>query len=349
MHDLEGGTLFRRNVVLGAAVALVLAFGTSFAAASANRAAKATLNGAGSTFVVPLVSKWQGAYKQATVNYSGIGSGGGIAAITARTVDFGASDAPLSRDQFASAKGVVQIPWALSATSLPYNVNGGPVGLHLSGSVVADIFLGKIKFWDNKRIKALNPHKKLPHEKVVPIYRSDASGTSFNFTDYLSHVSPDWASRVGTGTQVRFPAGVGAKGSSGVSGVLSRTSGGITYVDVEYSILHHFNYAFVKNRAGRFLQPTLVSIKAAAAGVRKIRSDNGISIVDRGKSQPKAYPISTFTWTIVPVKTKKAKDLKKFISWAITKGQSFGPKLLFVPIPKPVLLRDKQTLNKVHS
>lgn len=341
--------MIRRNVVFGALVALLFAFSTSFAAASANRSAKATLNGAGSTFVVPLVSKWQGGYKQATVNYSGIGSGGGIAAITARTVDFGASDAPLSTDQFASAKGVVQIPWALSATSLPYNVNGGPVGLRLSGPVVADIFLGNIKYWDAPKIKALNPHKKLPHEKVVPIYRSDASGTSFNFTDYLSHVSGAWRSRVGRGTQVRFPAGIGAKGSSGVSGVLARTSGGITYVDAEYSILHHFNMAQVRNRAGRFLYPTLASIKAAAAGVTKIRSDNGISIVDRGKSQPKAYPISTFTWVIVPVKTKKANDLKKFISWAITKGQSFGPPLLFAPLPNPVLTRDKQTLNKVHS
>src|SRR2546423_2855868 len=243
MHDLEGGTLFRRNVVLGAAVALVLAFGTSFAAASANRAAKTTLNGAGSTFVVPLVSKWQGAYKQATVNYSGIGSGGGIAAITSRTVDFGASDAPLSRDQFASAKGVVQIPWALSATSLPYNIRGGPVGLRLSGPVIAGMFLGRIKYWDDKKLKALNPHKKLPHEKIVPIYRSDASGTSFNFTDYLSHVSGEWSSRVGRGTQVHFPAGVGAKGSSGVSGVLSRTSGGVTYLEAQDSIPHQVHYA----------------------------------------------------------------------------------------------------------
>jgi len=341
--------LIRRNVVFGTLIALVLAFGASFAAASASRSAKATLNGAGSTFVVPLVSKWQGGYNQATINYSGIGSGGGIAAITARTVDFGASDAPLSKDQFSSAKGVVQIPWALSATSLPYNVNGGPVGVHLSGSVIADIFMGKIKYWDNKRIKALNPHKKLPHEKVVPIYRSDASGTSFNFTDYLSHVSPEWASRVGTGTQVRFPAGVGAKGSSGVSGVLSRTSGGITYVDVEYSILHHFNYAAVRNRAGRYVFPTLASIKAAASNVSKMRADNGISIVDRGKSQPKAYPIATFTWVIVPLKTKKANDLKRFISWAIAKGQKYGPPLLFVPLPKPVLARDTTTLKKIHS
>ena len=341
--------MVRRKLVFCALGVLVLAFGASYAAASASRQSGGSLNGAGSTFVVPLVSKWQGAYKHNSVNYSGIGSGGGIAAITARTVDFGASDAPLSRDQFSSAHGVVQIPWALSATSLPYNVRGGPVGLRLSGPVLAEIFLGRIKYWDNKKLKALNPHKNLPHEKIVPIYRSDASGTSFNFTDYLSHVSSEWASRVGTGTQVHFPTGVGAKGSSGVSGVLSRTSGGITYVDAEYSILHKFDYAAIKNRAGRFLFPTLSSIKAAAAGVRQIRSDNGISIVDRGKSQPKAYPISTFTWVIVPVKTKKASDLKRFISWAITKGQKFGPPLLFVPLPKPVLARDTQTLKKIHS
>src|SRR5256885_2148363 len=191
----------RVAIVLLATVAACVAVTASYAATN--------LKGAGSSFVAPLVAQWQGNYKSASVDYNPIGSGGGIAAITARTVDFGASDAPLSKDQFAAAKGVVQIPWGLSATSLPYNVNGGPVGVHLSGSVIADIFMGKIKYWDNKRIKALNPHKRLPHEKVVPIYRSDASGTSFNFTDYLSHVSPEWASRVGTGTQVRFPAGVG--------------------------------------------------------------------------------------------------------------------------------------------
>ena len=338
-----------KHLLAVAPIAVALAVAAAFAQPSSARTAGGSLTGAGSTFVYPLVSQWINAYKSARITYGPIGSGGGIAAITGRTVDFGASDAPLSKDQFAAAKGVVQIPWALSATSIPYNVSGVGYGLRLSGHVLADIFLGKIKRWNDKKIATLNPGTKLPSTKITPIYRSDASGTTFNFTDYLSRVSPDFKNRVGRGTQVRFPTGEGGKGSSGVAGVLSRTDGGITYVDVAYSLKNHFRVAKIQNKAGKFQLPGLRGIKAASATVTSVRPNNFISVVDPPRSQPLAYPICTFTYVIVPMKTKKAKDLQKFVGWAITKGQSFGTKLLFVPLPKVVVAADQRSLARLHS
>jgi phosphate transport system substrate-binding protein len=310
----------------------------------------ASLSGAGSTFVVPLVTSWTQHYNGASVNYSGIGSGGGIAAITARTVDFGASDAPLTPDQATACKSCVQIPWAFSATSIPYNVSGVGYGLKLTGTVIAAIYGGSIKYWDNPQIKKINSGTNLPHEKITPIYRSDGSGTSYNFTDYLSHVSPEWKTKIGKGTQPSFPTGVGARGSSGVAAKLQSTPGGITYVDVAYSLKNKFKIAKLKNRAGKFQLPGIKQIQAAANSITKLRnSQNAYTAVDPNPRAPKAYPICTFTWVIVPLKTGKAPELKKFIDWAVTKGQGFGPKLLFVPLPAPVQKVARKTLNRVHS
>ena len=309
-----------------------------------------TLTGAGSTFVVPLVTQWTQSYHASQVSYSGIGSGGGIAAITARTVDFGASDAPLTPDQASACKGCVQIPWAFSATSIPYHVSGVGYGLKLTGPILASIYLGTIGYWDNSSIKSINPGVKLPHEKIVPIYRSDGSGTSYNFTDYLSHVSKAWKNKVGKGTQPNFPTGVGARGSSGVAGKLTTTPGGITYVDVAYSLKNKFTIAKIKNRAGKFQLPGLVQIRAAADSIKKLRnSQNAFTAVDPNPRQPKAYPICTFTWVIIPQKTSKAPELKKFVDWALTKGQSYGPKLLFVQLPDAVKKAGRKTLAKVHT
>jgi phosphate transport system substrate-binding protein len=341
--------LTSRRLIPVAALVVVLSAAAVFAQASPARQNGASLSGAGSTFVYPLISAWTQAYKGAKINYSPIGSGGGIAAITSRAVDFGASDAPLSGDQFAAAKGVVQIPWALSATSVPYNVKGVSYGLKLSGHVLADIFLGKIKKWNDKQIAKLNVGVKLPGTKITPVYRSDASGTTFNFTDYLSRVSSDWKSKVGRGTQVRFPTGEGGKGSSGVSGVLSRTDGAITYVDVAYSLKNHFTIAKIQNRAGRFQLPGLRGIKAAEATITKVPSNGFLSVVNPPKSQKLAYPICTFTYAIVPLKTKKAKDLQSFLSWAVTKGQGYGTKLLFQPLPKVVVAYNQKTIKRLHS
>ena len=311
-----------------------------------------SISGAGSTFVYPLVSQWSAGYESATggkVSYNPVGSGAGIQAITNRQVDFGASDAPLTPDQASACRGCVQIPWALSATSVPYNVSGAPYGLKITGGLLADIFLGKVKKWNDTRIKKLNPGVNLPSTDITPIYRSDSSGTTYNFTEYLSKVSREWRSRVGKGTQVSFPAGVGSRGSSGVAGSLSHTSGGITYVDVAYSLKSKFKLFKVRNRAGHFALPGIRGIQAAAATIKRVPANNEMSTVDPAKTQPSAYPICTFTYAIVALKSSKATDLKRFISWALTKGQSYGPKLLFVPIPKVVRTKSQSTLKRVHS
>ena len=333
-------------------VAAVLAAALLAAAAATAKSTGTQLTGAGSSFVYPLVSTWTPALDRAfgyKITYGAVGSGAGIAAITARTVDFGASDAPLSSDQAAACKGCVQIPWALSATSVAYNVPGAPTHLHLSGKVLADIFLGKITAWNDPAIKKLNRGGTLPTLKITPVYRSDASGTTFNFTDYLQAVSPEWKSKVGNSTQVNFPAGVGAKGSSGVAGLVTRTDGAITYVDVAYALANHIRFAAIQNRAGKYVYPGIKQIRAAAATVTKVPANNQISIVDPPKSQADAYPICTFTYVILPTKTDKAAELRKFVFWTLTQGQAYGPKLLFVPIPKPVLVAAEKTLKQVHS
>jgi phosphate transport system substrate-binding protein len=338
-------------VVLGVAAVALTAW-TGLAGASAK---KASLSGAGSSFVAPLVAQWTTHYNNADINYSAVGSGAGIKAITARTVDFGASDAPMSQDQFAACNGCVQIPWAFSATSIPYNVTGVGYGLKLTGPIVANIYLGHITKWNDKRIRAINKGVSLPNESIVPIWRSDGSGTSYNFTDYLSKVSKEFKSAIGKGTQPAFKVGVGAKGSSGVAAKLGSTPGGITYVDVAYAYKNHYKIAKLRNRAGKFIIPSVKSLKAATASVKKVtRKDNAISVVDPSAKQPKAYPLCTFTWVIAPLQTSKAADLKQFVNWAVTKGQKYGlppaaPGLLFLPLPKAVQTAAKKTVARVHT
>jgi phosphate transport system substrate-binding protein len=328
--------------------ALVLAAWTGIAGASSK---KTSLTGAGSTFVAPLVSQWISHYSAAEVNYSGVGSGAGIAAISARSVDFGASDAPMTPDQFSACHGCVQIPWAFSATSIPYNVSGVGYGLKLTGPILANIYLGHIKKWNDKRIRAINKGVNLPDENIVPIYRSDGSGTSFNFTDYLSHVSKEWKSKIGKGTQPAFPTGVGARGSSGVAAKLGSTPGGITYVDIAYAYKNHYKIAKIQNRAGKFVLPTVKSLKAVADRVTKVPKNNAVSVVDPPKSIPTGYSICTFTWVIVPLQTSKAPDLKQLIDWAVTKGQKYGltPGLLFLPLPKVVVRAARKTTARLHT
>ena len=330
---------------LGAALVLTTGAGAKGDAGS--------LTGAGSSFVAPLVSAWipkvDAAYG-VKVTYGPIGSGGGINAITNRTVDFGASDAPLSPEQFAACKGCVQIPWALSATSIAYRGDGLPDHIRLDGNAVAGIFLGKIKKWNDPALKKLNKGKTLPDLAITVIHRSDNSGTTYNMTEYLNSVSRQWKSGVGKGVAVNWPTGVGARGSSGVAATLSQTNGGITYVDVAYTLKNHFKMAAVKNRAGTFQLPGLRAIAAAGATILRVAPNNGgISIVNPAKRQPLAYPICTFTYVILPTKTNKATELKQFVRWALTKGQTLGPKLLFSPLPKVVLKASVKTLNSVHS
>jgi phosphate transport system substrate-binding protein len=219
--------------------------------------------------------------------------------------------------------------------------------------VIADIYLGKIKKWNDPAIRGLNRGVNIPGTDITVIHRSDGSGTTYNFTEYLNSVSPTWKAQVGKGTAVNWPIGVGGKGSSGVSGVLSHTNGGITYTDVAYAIANRFKFAAVRNRAGRYVLPGLRNIRAAAKTIVRVAANNGgISIVNPSKKQKLAYPISTFTYVIVPKKTSKAQELKAFIRWALTRGQSYGPKLLFEPIgtASPVVQRaGLRALNLIHS
>jgi len=337
--------------VLAAAAALAVAF-AGVSSAKTERTTDTSLTGAGSTFVFPLVSKWIPALGSAyglNVTYAPVGSGAGINAITGRTVDFGASDAPLSSDQFGACKGCVQIPWALSATSVFYNVPNAPAGLKLTPALISQIWLGTITNWNAPAIRKLNPGASLPDLKITTVHRSDNSGTTYNFTDFLSSTSPTWKSKIGVGVNANWPNGIGARGSSGVAGVVSQTKGGIGYADVAYALQNHLKFAKVRNAAGKYTLPGLRSIKAAADTVGTPPASGEISIVNPPRSQPLAYPISTFTYVIVATKTDKAADLRRMIYWAVTSGQKYGPPLLFQPLPQKVQAFDYKQIKKIQS
>lgn len=319
--------------------------------ASSGEASK-TLVGAGSTLVAPLVSKWIPKYneeKEVAITYGPIGSGGGIAQITARTVDFGASDAPLTEDEFKEAKEVVQIPWALAATDVAYNVEGVSSQIHLTGQILAEIWQGKITNWNDPKIAELNPGVKFPSLTITPIHRDEGSGDTFAFTNFLSHVDKEWASSIGHSTEVKFPVGVGAKGNSGVGATLSSTNGAIGYIAIAYVLENKFDFADVENAAGKFPEPNLKSIAAAAAAFPEVPSNNEVTIVDPPSSAPEAYPISTYTYALVPLKSPKASTLKPFLKWALTSGQEFGPELDFAALPEAVVKADEATIEKVES
>jgi phosphate transport system substrate-binding protein len=345
---------FIRSAAVAALAGLVAAVAVSAAGASPAKKAGTTIKGAGSTFVAPLVAQWIPAVGSAygyNLQYSAIGSGGGIASITARDVDFGASDAPLSPDQFSACNGCIQIPWALAATSVFYNIPGSKNLLRLDGPTLAKIYMGQIKNWNDPAIKKLNPGVTFPDLAITVAHRSDGSGTTFNFSDYLSSVSPAWKKQVGLGTSLNWPTGVGGKGSSGVAAIVSQTPGAIGYADVAYALKSHLNYFRIKNRSGIYTVPALRNILQAAKLDTSPAADGSLSIVNppKAKKYKNAYPISTYTYVIVPTTTSKAKDLKIFISWAVTHGQSFGPKLVFQPLPLEVVKFDEKAVKKIHS
>jgi len=338
------------SIIALAVTATLVATAAALAGGSARNAD--VLSGAGATFPFPLISQWQKDYESktgTTINYNPIGSGGGIAAITARTVDFGASDAPLTPDQFAACKGCVQIPWVLSATAVIYNLPGVPNNLKLTGPIIANIYLGNITQWDDAAIKKINPGVNLPSTKITAVWRSDGSGTTYNFTDYLSAVSPQAKSKIGNSTQVNWPVGVGGRGSSGLAGVVKNTTGGIGYVDIAYALANKIQFARVLNRAGKYVTPGLRGITAAGKQVTKVPPSNEMHIVNPTKGDPLAYPICTFSYVLLPMNSSKAAALRKFVFYALTAGQKLGPRLLFVPIPKPVLVASEKTLKKVQG
>jgi phosphate transport system substrate-binding protein len=283
------------------------------------------------------------------VTYSPIGSGGGIKAITTRIVDFGASDAPLSPDQAEACEGCLLVPWALSATTLSYNLPGAGPGLRLTGPVIADIFLGKITDWSDPRITQLNPGKQLPSKGIAPIYRLDGSGDTYTFTSYLTEVSPAWKEKVGAGTSVNFPTGAGGKGNSGVAGSMSRTPGAIGYLSVAYAVQNKFAVASIQNAAGSFVTPDLAGIEAAAEAMDKPEPDNSIPIVDPPASATDAYPISTFTYAIVPKDSPKASELKELLEYAIGPGQQFAERFVFAKLPGRVAALARKTIASIGS
>ena len=347
----------KRILAAGLVVLAVVAL-AAFAGRTQTASAKPTagsLVGTGATFPFPLISKWIPAVDDALgirITYSATGSGAGIAQITARTVDFGASDAPLSPDQLTACKGCVVIPWALAGMSIPYNLPGVGKRLVLNGPVLANIYLGNLTTWNAAPIRALNPGVNLPATKITVVYRSDGSGSTYAFTNYLATVSPQWKNKVGVNTSVNFPTGTGARGSSGVAGVVKSIEGALTYVDAAYSITNKFQFALVKNRAGGNATPGVRGVQSALCDLpAKVTSLPQLKIVDPpAKCGKKAYPISTFTYVIVPASSgDKAADLRKFVYWAVTAGQKFGPPLFFVPLPKAVNGFNYREIKKIQA
>jgi phosphate transport system substrate-binding protein len=348
----RNGKLVRTFIVAGVLAAVIVAAVVTAGAASAKTTA-ASVSGAGSTFVAPLVTKWEGPVQSQlgiNLSYNPVGSGGGVSAITNKQVDFGASDAPLSQFN-PTCTTCVQIPWALAATAVIYNQSGLPKFLHMSGPVLAKIYLGKITNWSNKAIKKLNPGKNLPNKAITVVHRSDSSGTSYNFTDYLSHVSSTWKSKVGTGTSVSWPAGEGEAHSSGVAGAVRSTAGAIGYTDVDYAKVNHLGIMKMQNRAKRFVLPRAKGILAAAALDTHPAKDGSLSIVNppAKKKFTSAYPICTYTYVDVQRSSgANAGNIKRLIRWAITKGQSYGPPIIFEPLPKAVVTFDKKQIKKIQ-
>jgi phosphate transport system substrate-binding protein len=339
--------LHRKRLVCLTTAAAVACMATGVASASA-----ATITGAGSTLVQPLEALWAAGYASSntgnTVSYSGVGSGTGITDITNGLVDFGASDAPLSTTQQAACPQCVQMPWALSATAVGFHLKG-ITSLDLSPKVLAEIYLGQITNWDNSAIKKLNKKVKLPNRKITVVYRSDGSGDTYAFSNYLYHVSSTWASKVGPpATTISFPTGISGKGNSGITAILANTDGAIGYVAASYLIEQGGLGAIaVQNAAGNYEYPNLPNISAAAAAFPTIPANNAISIVDPPKSAKKAYPISTYTYVIVPKNTSDAGPLQSWISYALTTGQAFGAKLDFAPLPSAVVTAATNTLNSL--
>lgn len=349
----RNGKLVRITLALAAAIAL-----GALAASSAGAAGKhsnGSLSGSGSSLIAPAVAVWEQLYTASSVSYNSVGSGQGIKNISARIGDFGASDAPLNRSQAAGCHSCVQIPWALTATSPVENIPGVAADkLKLTGSVLADIYLGTIKKWDDPAIKKINKGLKLPNLPIVVVHRSDGSGDTYVFTNYLSKVNHQWKHEVGNSTTVSWPTGIGGKGNAGVAAAVGANQGAIGYVSVAYVIANHLRLAKLKNAAGNYVLPTIGSIESAAQLVKAkhIPANNKISITSPPKSKKyrNAYPLSTFTYVIVPETSPKASDLKAFVTWALgSKAQSSIKKLVFAPMPKVVVQAAKKTLTKIHS
>ena len=331
--------------ILAFMVAMVMISSLAFADA-------VLINGAGATFPYPIYSKWFDEYGKANpgvmFNYQSIGSGGGIKQITAKTVDFGASDGPMTMDQLTAAPGrIYHIPTVMGAVVVAYNLEGVSKGLKLSGDVLADIYLGKITQWNDTRITEQNTGVSLPNTSIVVVHRSDGSGTSYIFSDYLSAVSGGWKGKVGKGTSLNWPIGLGGKGNEGVAGLIKQTPGGIGYVELAYAKSNNLPYASMKNQSGAYIEPTLDSTSKAADGA-KIPDDFRASVVN--SPNPEAYPIASFTWLLIYKQMDdhiKGKAIVDFIKWAITDGQKYAQELDYAPLPANVVDMVQKKLEQV--
>ncbi len=326
-------------------------------AATIATASGADLTGAGATFPYPLYSKWFSSYAAKTgvkINYQSIGSGGGIRQLSEQTVDFGATDAPMSDAELLKAKGgpVLHVPTAMGAVVITYNLAGVAQPLKLTGEAIAAIFQGQVTRWNDARIASLNPGVALPATDILVVHRSDGSGTSYVFTDYLASVSPAWATKPGKGKEVQWPVGLGAKGNEGVAGQVKQTPGAIGYTELAYATQNKLATAMVRNAAGEFVAPTIPSVTAAAtgsAGALPATTDYRISIVNAPGRE--AYPISSFTWILVyqkqsdPAKGKKVVD---FLKWALTDGQAMEAALDYAPLPDAMRTALVSRLATVH-
>jgi phosphate transport system substrate-binding protein len=337
-----------RNRLLGLFIAIGGTVGGMATVATASASA-AGLTGAGSTLVAPMMANWISGFEikeGIPVKYAAVGSGAGIAQVTARTVDFGASDAPLTPEQAAACNGCVQIPWALSATGLGFNIPGVK-RLNLTGSILAGIYFGKITKWNDPKIKKINPKAHLPGLTITPVFRSDGSGDTYAFTNYLSKVSKAWKNEVGYATSVGFTHGVGAKGNSGITSTVTKTPGAIGYISASYLIAAGLGAVAVQNKAGNFEVPNLKNIESAASVVKSVPSSNAISITNPPKKAKLAYPISTFTYAIVPHNAGQKGFLQQFLNYAVTLGQKYGAALDFAPLPKVVLNAAKGSIGSL--
>ncbi len=316
-----------------------------------------TLNGAGATFPYPIYSKWFSEYHKIhsdiQINYQSIGSGGGIRQVTEGTVEFGASDMPMTDEQLQEAQNklqtnVLNIPTVLGAVVPVYNIQGVTGELKFTPEVLAGIFLGKITNWNDQAIGSVNPDLKFPNQEIVVVHRSDGSGTTFIWTDYLSKISPDWKARVGSGTSVKWPRGMGGKGNEGVAGSVRLLPGAIGYVELIYAVQNKIPYGSVRNSAGSFLKASLDGVTAAAASAPKMPADFRVSITNApGKN---AYPISSFTWMLIPTQSKdpaKGKILADFLNWMLADGQKMTTALDYAPLPENVAAKVKQTIKQV--
>lgn len=313
-----------------------------------------TLNGAGATFPNPMYSKWFSEYHKlhpdVQVNYQPIGSGGGIRQVTAGTVDFGASDMPMTDKQLQEAKAlnILNIPTVLGAVVPAYNVPGVTGEVKFTPDALAGIFLGKISKWNDKAITSVNPGVNFPDKEIIVVHRSDGSGTTFIWTDYLSKISPEWKGQVGSDTSVKWPVGLGQKGNEGVAGSLRQMSGSIGYVELIYAVQNNIPYGSVRNAAGAFIKASLESVTAAAASAPKMPADFRVSITNApGKD---AYPISSFTWLLIPAQSKdaaKGKILADFLNWMVTDGQKMTSALAYAPLPDNVAAKVKDAIKQV--